>query len=118
MFVSSGQFYVFIATVAFGGVCGVLFSVSALLKYKLRNYIVRIFLDLIAFLITSFLYVAYSKWLAFPNFRIYMAVGVILGLILYFKSFHILLAKSAKVLYNKCDKVFIKIKIRNKRKDG
>ncbi len=119
MFVSGGQFYVLVACVAFGGGCGVLFSISALFKVKVNNFFLRIIPDLIAFIITAFLYVAYSKSLQFPNFRAYMALGVLLGLGIYFKSFHILLAKYAKNLYNRSARFFTKLKkTRNEGKDG
>ncbi len=113
MFVSSGQFYVFIACVAFGGGVGVIFSISSLIKVKISNVIIRVVPDFIAFLIISVLYVLYAHKLYFPNFRLYMPIGVIVGIIIYFKSFHILLANCVKKLYN----LNIK-KIRNKRKDG
>ncbi len=122
MFVSGGQFYVFVATLAFGGACGILFSISELVKFKICNIFLRIIPDFFAFILTSGLYVVYSKWMCFPNFRMYMAIGVLTGIILYFKSFHFLLAKCLKVLYNKCTVFFNVVKnkfiLRNKRKDG
>lgn len=105
MYVSGGQFYVFVACVALGGACGILFSISQLIKIKISNIILRIIPDLIAFLITALIYAIYSHALSFPNFRIYMILGVIVGITLYFKSFHIMLAKYVKKLYNLLSKL-------------
>ncbi len=113
MYVSSGQFYVFIASIAFGGMCGILFSISALFKIKLANVFLRIIPDLLAFSITACLYVLYSHSLNFPNVRVYMILGVMLGILIYFKSFHITLAKCTKKLYN-----LFKKKIKGRTKDG
>ncbi len=122
MFVTNGQFYIFVALIAFGGLCGIFFSISTLVKYKLNNVILKIIPDVFAFIITAVLFVVYSNWLSFPNFRAYMAVAVVLGISIYFKSFHILLAKCIKRLYNKYifiySKLRQKIKLKDKRRDG
>ncbi len=110
MFVSGGQFYVFVATIAFGGACGIFFSLSSLLKLKIKSDLLRIFPDFFSFLIVAILYVFYAKWMSFPNFRAYMPLGVIVGITIYFKSFHILLAKCVKNLYNKRIRLLIKVK--------
>ncbi len=110
MFVTASQFYVFVACVGFGGACGILFTISAIIKTKINNLILRIIPDLVAFLITAMLYCFYAFILCFPNFRIYMTVGVLLGILIYFKSFHILLANLLKKLYNIKDKLFTRIK--------
>ncbi len=118
MFVSGGQFYVFISCVAFGGMSGILFSFSELIKLKINNDLIRIIPDFIAFIITTGLFIIYSHLLSFPNFRLYMILGSLLGIIIYFKSFHILLANCMKKLYNlfiKVGKIFTKRKLA---KDG
>ena len=100
MFVSSGQIYVLIACVAFGGICGLIFSFFSLFKFLVKNKLFQAFFDVLAFVITAFLYVVFSCFLKFPNFRFYMIVSVVLGIFLYFKSFGLLLAKTGKKLYN------------------
>ncbi len=110
MFVTSTQIYVFIASIAFGGFCGVLFSISELFKNFFNNVFLRIIPDLIAFIITAFLYILYASLLKFPNFRLYMPLGVILGIFIYLKSFHILLAKYVKITYNIFVKIFSRMK--------
>lgn len=106
MFVTGGQFYVFIACLAFGGVCGIFFSVSAIIKFVTTNKIIRLIPDLFAFLLTCALYVIYAFILNFPSFRAYMVIGVLLGIYLYLKSFHIILAKICKKAYNNIRKKF------------
>jgi len=113
MFVSGGQFYVFIACLALGAICGILFSFSAIIKLAINNKFIRIIPDLSAFIITCIIYVTYSFLLKFPSFRVYMAFGVILGIYLYLKSFHIILAKIIKKAYNIIDE---KISRKNKSK--
>ena len=99
MFVSSNQIYVFLACVTIGCCCGVFLSVSHLLKIVIKNKILTALCDIIAFLLISLVYVAWSHHWRFPSFRMYMMVGLFLGLVLYMKSFHIILAKFIKKLY-------------------
>ncbi len=110
MFVSGSQFYVFVACLAFGSVCGIFFSLSELFKIPIKNVILRIIPDFICFIITAVLFVGYSYLLKFPNFRAYMIIGVLVGILVYFKSFHILLAKCLKIIYNKYRKILHKRK--------
>ena len=104
MFVTSNQFYVFVACVAFGGVAGMFFSLSAAVKFFLKNKFLRAVPDVAAFTITFAVYLAYSFYAGFPDFRIYMFAGVAAGIALYMKSFHLLLAKSGKIIYNICER--------------
>jgi hypothetical protein len=100
MFVSANQIYVFIACVFFGGTVGVLFSLSSLIKSKIKNEWLKLVPDVASFIITAFFYVLYAYKMNFPNLRLYMVLGVLIGIIAYFKSFHLLLAKFIKMAYN------------------
>ncbi|MBE7083594.1 MAG: hypothetical protein E7373_03210 [Clostridiales bacterium] len=115
MFVTANQIYVFIACVAFGSVSGIFYSLSSAFKFFIKNKVIKIVFDIFASIVVSFLYVIFSVLIKFPNVRIYMLVGVFVGLILYFKSFHILLAKCAKKIYNIIYKYY-KAKISNGKK--
>ncbi len=106
MFVTASQIFVFIACVAFGGASGVILSISQLFKSFTRIWVLKVIFDFIAFLLISTLYILYANFMCFPNFRLYMAVGVLAGIFIYFKSFHILLAKLAKKLYTITIKIF------------
>ena len=116
MFVTKSQFFVFMACVTFGGIIGVVFSISALVKFFIKNNLLKAVPDVIAFLPLGLLFLQYSHYLSFPNLRIYMILGVFVGLTFYLKSFHRLLAKIAKKFYNIIVKKYQK---RNKNKhDG
>lgn len=100
MFVTAGQFYVFVACVAFGFAAGTLFSAAALVKFFFKSAAVRAIPDVIAFAVAAALYVKFAFLSGFPDFRAYMAAGVFVGIALYLKSLHISLAKICKKFYN------------------
>lgn len=100
MFVTFNQFFVFLACVAYGGISGILFSIVILIDKATKKKWVKIVLDIFAFLTTAVVYLIYSYKMQFPNLRMYMVAGVLLGIALYLKSFHIMLAKFLKKAYN------------------
>ena len=110
MFVTYGQIYVFIVCVAIGGLSGILFSLSALLKLWIKNQYFRTIPDIFVFAVLSAVYVFLSYTFGFPNLRAYMILGVFVGIIVYFKSFHILLANCLKKLYNIIRKKVLKVR--------
>lgn len=101
MFVTKNQFYVFISCVAFGSGAGMAFSSFLLIFSFIKNKLIKSLLPIIISLPLSALFVLYGYKLKFPNFRLYMIVGVFCGIYLYFKSFHIILAKYVKKFYNR-----------------
>ena len=107
MFVSSGQFYVFLACIGLGGLSGVIFSLFLPLRIVLNSFC-RIIVDVISFCIVSVLFVWVSYLLRFPSFRLYMPIGVLIGLFIYAESFNIILAKIIKKLYNIINKKILK----------
>ena len=118
MFVAKNQIYVFIACIAFGGVFGVFLSASSVIKYFIKNRVVKIIPDVITFALIGATFSGYAYLLKLPNLRAYMLIGVFIGMLLYFKSFHILLAKCAQKLYNVCIEKLKKIKrLKNVRAD-
>ena len=76
----------------------------------------RIVFDLIFFVLTGLIYVAVSYQLDFPSLRAYMIAGVLLGILLYCKSFGIILANVGKKIYNKINKKLKSAKARSLRK--
>lgn len=120
MFVSKNQFYVFISCISFGLVGGVLYSPFSALKFVLKNNALKIIVDTVYFIIVSALFSVYAFLMYFPTLRIYMLIGVLLGLLLYFKSFHIILAKLMKKFYNITKNIFLKVEhdgIKSKKND-
>ena len=108
MFSSSGQFFILLACVGFGYVSGVILTIDFALKKLFYNFFLRNILDLCSFLTLCFFFVLYTNFFNFPSFRVFMAIGVLIGLILYIESFHFILAKTCKIVYNKVKKIFTK----------
>lgn len=100
MFVSGGQFYVFVACVAYGGATGVLLSVSAGFKRLCGIKAIGAVFDATCCALSAAGFIFYSFALKFPTVRAYMFLGVLLGALLYFKSFNVIVAKVSEKLYN------------------
>ena len=113
MFVTANQFYVFIACLSFGSIVGVIFSFVELIKYLVKKTVViKVLIDFFAFVIVLGLYIIYSFNMHFPSFRLYMVLGVFLGIFAYKKSFHIILAKFLKKIYNIIKPKIKKLKVK------
>lgn len=115
MFVTASQFYVFVSCVAFGSVFGILFGLSDCVKLFIKSKTLKVLSDVLAFIVVCFSYIVYAYVLKFPNLRAYMFLGVFAGILLTFKSFNILLAKTVKKIYNICVKKKRKIENDGKR---
>lgn len=100
MFETLSQFCVFVACVGYGAISGIIFSMSSALKYVFNKKALGIVSDALSFFIVGGVYVYYSYALNFPSLRLYMPLGVLLGIYCYMKSFHIILAKICKKAYN------------------
>ncbi len=100
MFVTSSQIYIFIACVGAGSFIGILFSLSKILKSKINNVMLKSIPDIVAFVIGTVIFILLEYNMNFPNIRLYMFLGVFVGIVAYLKSFHILLAKILKKAYN------------------
>ncbi|MBE7087288.1 MAG: hypothetical protein E7369_03205 [Clostridiales bacterium] len=109
MFVTSNQIFVFFSCVTIGGGCGVIFTLFYFIKTLFKNNrVIDIAFDLLSFCATAVIYVLWSHAWGFPNVRAYMIAGVFVGIILYMKSFHIILAKFVKRLYTISIRIFRK----------
>lgn len=125
MFVSQGQFSVFLLCCSFGFAIGIIYSFFYIIKSFFRLKIACYLLDIFFFIVASFLFVFYSLLLNFPNYKFYMPLGVLFGLFIYCESFNFMLAKCIKKIYNiikkflqKMKNCFNKIKAKRKLKDG
>ena len=112
MFATKSQFFVFVACVAIGGLGGVLFTAAAFIKLFIKRVGLKILPDIAAFCAFTLLYVRLSFILQFPSYRLYMAAGALIGLLLYMKSFNHTLALLMKKLYNIIIKKFAALKTR------
>ena len=100
MFVTKNQFFVFVACVAFGVVLGAFICCVNLIFSFMKNKKILHSINAVCLLLMGAGFSYYSYQMCFPNFRLYMLFGVILGVVGYFKSFHIILAKFCKKFYN------------------
>lgn len=100
MFVTKNQIFVFIACVSYGLFSGVAFGLLCFIKVFIKNKVLTVILDVICGAMLGAGFVSYAYKFNFPNLRAYMFVGILIGLLCYFKSFNILLAKSAEKIYN------------------
>ncbi len=107
MLVTKNQFFVFIACIAFGGFGGLLLSFVNVLSLLLKKKVVNFIFSIVALSIVGVLFSYYSYAMFFPNARVYMIIGVLIGIYLYYKSFYIILAKILKKFYNICKQKII-----------
>lgn len=100
MFVTANQLFVFLSCLSFGACFGVFRTLVIIIKEKISNKEIKGVVEIVYFILLSFGYVLYSFLVKMPNLRVYMIVAVLLGNYLYIKSFHYILAKSVKRVYN------------------
>ena len=120
MFVTLNQFYIFLACVTFGAFSGLFFSLFSVLKAFIKSKVFEIIIDIFLMFSLSIAFSIFSYKNHLPNIRIYMLAGVLIGLSMYLKSFHRILANFAKKFYNiithKLNKGKGKVNDRNKSK--
>ena len=118
MFVSSGQFIVFIACVSIGAISGIFLSGCSLIYKFCKNKLLLQFFYGFSLVFTTIIFIVMQYKLNFPSFRIYMLFGVFIGLIIYVKSFNLVLAKVAEKLYNIIRKIIVPCRIKKTGKHG
>jgi hypothetical protein len=110
VFVSKNQFLIFIACLAFGVFSGGILSLISGVKFVIKQKFINTIIDILAWGALGIAFIAYMYYMNFPNIRFYMLFGVMISIVAYFKSFHIILAKFAKKFYN----IIVKKKIGNR----
>ena len=102
MYVSHGQFYVFISCIAFGGASSLIFvfiyPLIRVVKYKIFKAII----EFLFFALVTILFNLYAFDMQMGDFRLYMPLGVLLGVCLGHKTFGFILAKMRSIVYNIC----------------
>lgn len=102
---TKGQFTYFVLSVAIGFFGGLLYEIFAFFRLLFgcncgKGRKMGIFLD-IAFGLSFGIFCIYACFLLrFPDFRGYMALGWLVGLIIYAKTLRIIVAFCEKVCYN------------------
>lgn len=100
----NGQAYYFLICILCGVSSGVLYDVFYLVKRFLTGEKTGLLLDVLFFLLFAGMYIFLSVLLGFPDFRLYLFLGCLIGLVLYLKSVHIILDFLVNMLYNKIEK--------------
>ena len=116
MFVASNQIFYFVQSCFVGVISALLYEVIRCFKVVFKSKIFGNVIDVVFAFILFIIYLDFSLWFCFPDFRFYMFFGVILGFYLENKSFHKTLAKVGFVVYNKTIS-FIRRKNRDGRKE-
>lgn len=98
------QIYFFSICVLCGAASGIVYDFLYVIKRFLPGKKTCIFLDVLFFVVFAGMYVFLSVLLEFPDFRPYFFFGCLVGLVLYLKSMHIILAFLINMLYNKTEK--------------
>ncbi len=110
MFLTLSQPRIIVICVGIGVLSGVIYDILYFFTEYFNNKIVNFLKDIIYFILTSFLFTSVSSLANLGNFRVYMALCVLLGWFLYMKSFHKIIAKTYIKVYNVINKLLIKVK--------
>lgn len=100
MFATANQIFIFLVCIYAGLLSGIIYDVIYLTKHFAGGKVLNIVLDIVFFVIFALIYIFVSLLFSFPAFRLYMFLAAQLGLFMYVKSFHVLIANGAKKLYN------------------
>ena len=117
MFVSDNQFYFFILSVSIGFALSPLFSISDLVKSKIKRLWIGAIFDIVAFSIFGLFFCRLFFVYGFPNLRPYMIIGAMVGIVLYKKTFHFTLAKITEKAYTVTVRIKKRINERSKMKN-
>lgn len=101
MFISFGQISVALFNVCLGALFFIAYKFYRILAKLLHFKILRVLSDVVFFIAFAIFYVYITYKIGFPNFRFYMLFSFFAGAVIYYESFHILLANIGKKLYNK-----------------
>ena len=116
---AANQIFIFLVCVLVGVASGVVYELFYILR-KLCGDVAGIVFDVLFFLAFAAMSVFAAVLFSFPDFRVYMYLGNVLGLILYLKSVHRIVAFLLKLCYNKARKGIKRRKItkNSKKKEG
>ena len=98
------QLYQFLVCASCGIASGVIYDALYCLRTALRGRAVTVVCDILFFLLLACGYLFLSLLFGFPDLRPYLLLGLLLGLLLYLKSFHEIVAFFVKKVYNKVTK--------------
>ena len=110
---SQGQFRCFCLCLCVGFVGGIVYEFFSVVRTLLgcrrgKNRIIEICLDVVFFCIFAFICIYAAYVLRFSAFRVYTWIGYALGITIYLKTLHRILAFLENIFYNKLIKVIKK----------
>lgn len=116
---AKGQFTCFCLCVVVGFAGGLIYSACSFVRVLFscprgKNKAIGVFADVLFFIAFALFGVACAFMFKFPAFRIYMWLGQGVGLILYLKSLHKVVAFFQNICYNKIAKAVLKFQQKRK----
>ena len=109
---AADQIFIFLVCVLVGVASGPLYELCFVFrKIAGARIIAAVIFDALYFLLFAAICVFTAVLFSFPDFRVYMYLGNLLGLVLYLKSIHRIVAFLWKLCYNKARKVIKRRKI-------
>ncbi|MDE7158126.1 MAG: hypothetical protein K2N74_00975 [Clostridiales bacterium] len=94
------QIFIFLVCVTCGLAGGVLYDALYCIRYPFRARWVKIVFDVFFFVLFAGIYLFVSVLFELPNLRLYMFFVCLVGLFLYLKSFHKIVAFFTEKVYN------------------
>jgi hypothetical protein len=95
------QIYTFFICLLGGVASGVVYEVIYIVKLFVKGKKMAIALDILFFLVFAAIYVFLAVIFSLPYFRLYMFIACQVGLLLYLKSIHYILAFFIEMVYNR-----------------
>ena len=102
---------IFLCTLYFGLVCGILLTIKKIVDRSLKNKkVIVIITDVLSFVLSTVLFLICINLFNFGEIRLYEVVGFVTGIILQQISLDKLVEKFLQMLYNIIVKLFAKLK--------
>ena len=101
MFVASKQIFFFIESLFLGVSFGFCYEIFHLFKVLFKSKIIGEIIDFLFLPVLCLGLLKAGVIFTFPNFRLYIFIGVLVGFAIYMLSFHEMLAKVCNLVYNK-----------------
>ena len=120
------QAFILLICILCGAVSGILYDVLYVARvivcgvdkrsYTVKDKIFTFFCDLIYFVVFALTFIYICVCFDFFEFRLYMFIGLVLGVLIYLKSLHLGIAFLIKKVYNRLDKSIRRKKVSNERR--
>lgn len=110
LFETLKQSYIFLGSIYFGLICGIIKNViDLILKTFKNNRILTLILDIVFSFIFSIIFIICINVVNFGEFRVYLILGYVLGFVLEIKTLGFLVDFVLKKIYTFICKIYSKI---------